>query len=81
MTAIRWAIESGHQTFDFLRGDEPYKAHWRAQPVELYTVRVVAERAVAQFREAAFQAVGSLKDWVKAGWQRVREPSQGAFAS
>jgi CelD/BcsL family acetyltransferase involved in cellulose biosynthesis len=81
MTAIRWAIESGHTTFDFLRGDEPYKSHWGAQPIELYLVRVVAERAVAQLREAAYQAAGSFKDWCKASWQRVREPSPGAYAS
>jgi CelD/BcsL family acetyltransferase involved in cellulose biosynthesis len=81
MTAVQRAIESGHTTFDFLRGDEPYKAHWRAHPVELYAVRVVAERAVAQLREAAFQAVGNFKDWFKTSWQRVREPSHGAYAS
>ena len=31
MTAtIRQAIEAGHRGFDFLRGDEPYKPHFRA---------------------------------------------------
>lgn len=73
MQTIQWAIEGGQSTFDFLRGDEPYKAHWRAEPVECYTVRVVAERTTAQLREAAYQAAGSIKDWVKTGWQRVRE--------
>ena len=29
---LRAAIEEGHTQIDFLRGDEPYKAHWRATP-------------------------------------------------
>ncbi len=30
---LRAAIEEGHRRIDFLRGDEPYKAHWRATRV------------------------------------------------
>lgn len=30
---IRRAIEEGKRTFDFLRGDEPYKMRWKAQRV------------------------------------------------
>ncbi len=30
IATLRHAIEQGHTGFDFLRGDEPYKAHWRA---------------------------------------------------
>jgi CelD/BcsL family acetyltransferase involved in cellulose biosynthesis len=29
---LRAAIEQGHRRVDFLRGDEAYKAHWRAEP-------------------------------------------------
>ncbi len=32
IAALRWAIESGRQQFDFLRGDEPYKQRWKAKP-------------------------------------------------
>jgi hypothetical protein len=33
---IRHAINDGKRAFDFLRGDEPYKAGWLAQRVPLY---------------------------------------------
>jgi CelD/BcsL family acetyltransferase involved in cellulose biosynthesis len=81
LRTMQWAIEAGHTTFDFLRGDEPYKAHWRAQPVDRFTVRVVAERPLAQLREAAYQAVGSLKGWLRTGLQRMRETAEGACSS
>ena len=32
-STIRRAIEEGKRTFDFLRGDEPYKMRWKAQRV------------------------------------------------
>ncbi len=32
LATIREAIDDGRQCYDFLRGDEPYKAHWRASP-------------------------------------------------
>ena len=32
LAVIRRAIEQGYRAFDFLRGDEPYKAHFRAAP-------------------------------------------------
>lgn len=79
MKAIEGAIERRHTAFDFLRGDEPYKAHWRAQPVDCYVVRVVAERTTSQLREAAYQTIGCFKDWLKAGWQQVRETAPGGF--
>lgn len=44
IATIRRAIEQKHTAFDFLRGDEPYKAHWRATPQPTYRLRVVAPR-------------------------------------
>jgi CelD/BcsL family acetyltransferase involved in cellulose biosynthesis len=38
--SIKQAIAEGHSQFDLLRGDEPYKAHWRAAPRQ--AVRLVA---------------------------------------
>lgn len=32
LCTIQQAIAEGHSRFDLLRGDEPYKAHWRATP-------------------------------------------------
>lgn len=40
MAAIQFAIAQGCETFDLLRGDEPYKAGWRATPVACHDLRV-----------------------------------------
>lgn len=40
MAAIRFAIERGCRSFDLLGGDEPYKTHWRAEPVARHDLRV-----------------------------------------
>jgi CelD/BcsL family acetyltransferase involved in cellulose biosynthesis len=42
--SLRAAIEQGYQTFDFMRGDEAYKASWRAQAQPTLEVRIVAPR-------------------------------------
>ncbi len=48
--AIRHAIESGKTTFDFLRGDEGYKSHWRGLPVPLMDLEFIPPRFGAQVR-------------------------------
>lgn len=40
MAAIQFAIDRGCQYFDLLRGDEPYKANWRAVPVLCHDLRI-----------------------------------------
>lgn len=40
MAAIQFAIAQGCRSFDLLRGDEPYKAHWRATPTANHDIRV-----------------------------------------
>ena len=52
------AIAEGHQDFDLLRGDEPYKAHWRATPQATFDIQVVPARSAAQWR---WQAVNYLQ--------------------
>jgi CelD/BcsL family acetyltransferase involved in cellulose biosynthesis len=41
--SLQQAIAEGHRSFDLLRGDEPYKAHWRAVPRP--TLRLIAAPA------------------------------------
>mgnify|MGYP002623874260 CR=1 FL=1 len=67
IATIRQAIEQGHQGFDFLRGDEPYKAHWRATPRETINYRVASPAALAQVRHGLWLAGDSMKSWVKTG--------------
>jgi len=48
------AIDEGHQQFDLLRGDEPYKAHWRATPQETSDIQIVPPRSAARLRFRAY---------------------------
>jgi CelD/BcsL family acetyltransferase involved in cellulose biosynthesis len=70
---LRRAIEEGHQRFDFLRGDEPYKAHWRAEPRTTYDYRVVPNRRLARLRGRVLNLTGSLTDWVRQGVQTASQ--------
>ncbi|MCE9555088.1 MAG: GNAT family N-acetyltransferase [Planctomycetes bacterium] len=51
---IERVIQRGYSAVDFLRGDEPYKAQWGAQPRSLMTLRIVRRRPVAQLRHQAW---------------------------
>ena len=63
--SIRSAIESGKTGLDFLRGDEPYKYHFRALPRLTKHFRVVPRRQTAQLRHQMWLAGQSMKRWVK----------------
>ena len=65
MAAIKNAISRGQNAYDFLRGDEPYKAHWRAAPVPMLNVRVIPPRPSARLRHSAWVTAKNVKHWVK----------------
>ena len=50
---IERALARGVRAIDFLRGDEPYKQHWRAEPRLTSAVHIVSKRATAQLRHKA----------------------------
>jgi len=60
---IQQAIAEGHTRFDFLRGDEPYKAHWRATPRQTWRRLATAPRALPRLRRetwASARRIGKL---------------------
>jgi CelD/BcsL family acetyltransferase involved in cellulose biosynthesis len=63
--SLQQAIAEGHRKFDLLRGDEPYKAHWRATPKETFHVQVVSSRTGAQWRYQAWNSARGAARWVK----------------
>jgi len=69
IVCLRRAIEEGHRHFDFLRGDEPYKAHWRAERQPTYDYRVVPNRRLAKLRGRVLTFTGVVSDWVRASVQ------------
>jgi CelD/BcsL family acetyltransferase involved in cellulose biosynthesis len=64
---LRRAIEQGYRVFDFLRGDEPYKARFGAQARPSVRIRVVPRLAAAQLRHNVWLAGIGLKNLVKRG--------------
>lgn len=66
---FRAAINEGHKRIDFLRGNEPYKAHWRAKLSETFDYRVVPNRRLAKIRGRMFNVTGTVTDWVRQGTQ------------
>jgi CelD/BcsL family acetyltransferase involved in cellulose biosynthesis len=61
------AIEEGYDRFDFLRGDEPYKSHYRAAPKPMVDFLVFPNRAMARLHGRAVLAASTVKDWLKQG--------------
>ena len=56
LASIRRAIEDRQTHFDFLRGDEPYKAHWRAVPRQTYRLTAVPNRLWPRVRQSAWSS-------------------------
>jgi len=73
ITMLRRAIEQGYRALDFLRGDEPYKAHWRAEPRGSLEIRVVPARPAARLRHAAWLVGTNVKQWIKRGLLAVTQ--------
>lgn len=62
---LRQAIAGGYRAFDFLRGNENYKARFGAKPRPTVRFRVAPHRPVAQLRHSLWVAGRNVKDWVK----------------
>jgi CelD/BcsL family acetyltransferase involved in cellulose biosynthesis len=81
LATLRAALEDGYAAFDFLRGDEPYKAHWRAEPRPLLAWHVVAPRLGSRARYAAWKAARGLRRQLKklasSRQQRHVQPAAG----
>lgn len=59
--SLLYCIEHGYQGYDFLRGDEPYKAFWGAQPKTLQ--RIVL--APPTFKAQAIEVVQRNLNWLR----------------
>ena len=65
MMGIRHALGSGCRALDFLRGDEAYKAHWRARPRPILEFRIAAPRLHPQLALPLWIAASRLKRWIR----------------
>lgn len=62
---LQQAIHEQRRHFDFLRGDEPYKAHWRATPRLVVNYRIVSNRRLARWRGHVMTFADTLNDWAR----------------
>ncbi|MFN3149370.1 GNAT family N-acetyltransferase [Bremerella sp.] len=74
--AIRHAIESGKTTFDFLRGDEGYKSHWRGQPVPMMNLEFIPPTFSAKVRSQVRGSVRLAKQQAKRLLRRSAKSEQ-----
>jgi len=79
--SLRAAIAEGYRYFDFLRGDEPYKASWNATPRPLVERRVVGRRPAARVRHAAWQTGDAVRRWAAERWPIVAGRGSSAVGS
>ena len=63
--AIQQSLSEGRRRFDFLRGDEPYKRHWRAEASPTVTLQVIPPRSTALWRCRAWEAAHQAGRLVK----------------
>ena len=69
--SIMKAIEEGNTFFDFLRGDEPYKAHFRAEPIPVFETRLIGPRILRRLGHQVWRFQKGLKVRVRtAGTKR-----------
>ena len=74
IATLKRTIAEGRQVMDFLRGDEPYKAHWRAEPTPTQELRVIAPTSSARLRHRAWVAGSHVKRLVRSSLQASSGP-------
>ncbi len=77
IACLQTAIAEGRSRCDLLRGDEPYKAHWRAVPHETIHLRATSPRTSARLRESAVATAGNVARWLASGWSSSAAPVVG----
>jgi CelD/BcsL family acetyltransferase involved in cellulose biosynthesis len=65
LAMLKLAIAERYHAYDFLRGDEAYKAHWRAVPRPTLEVRLAIDTPVARLRQGMWWAGGLLRSWLR----------------
>ena len=65
VVGLKTAIEKQCVAYDFLRGDEPYKASWGGQPQPLVRLRVAGRQPSAVARYATWRGSRAVKRWTR----------------
>jgi CelD/BcsL family acetyltransferase involved in cellulose biosynthesis len=60
--SLRAAVLSGASFFDFMRGDEPYKATWSAKPTPLQRISYIPHARLPQLADATYSWLRELRN-------------------
>jgi CelD/BcsL family acetyltransferase involved in cellulose biosynthesis len=63
--ALKLAVDDGYRGYDFLRGNESYKASWGAEARLLVRWRVAGRQPSARARWAAWRAATDVNRWAR----------------
>jgi CelD/BcsL family acetyltransferase involved in cellulose biosynthesis len=81
IATLKTAIDEGIRAIDFLRGNEPYKAHWRAEPRPMASIRVLPNHWQGQVRQKLWEAMVCTKRWLRTGRDAVRTVAPSRLAA
>ncbi|HEX4143021.1 MAG TPA: GNAT family N-acetyltransferase [Pirellulales bacterium] len=65
IATLRQALAEDFHGFDFCRGDEGYKAHWRATAQDMVDWRIAANRSGARLRQGVWAVRRNALGWVR----------------
>lgn len=71
--SLLYSISNGYKVYDFLRGDEPYKAFWGARPRQLQQIVLAPPTLKAQAIEAVQRNLNRLRNYYSTS---IAMPSQ-----
>lgn len=78
LASLKHALASGYRAFDCMRGNEPYKSRWRAQPRPCVDLRVVPRWLSSRLRHTAWMAGRRVKRWLAKREEGSGVRSQGS---
>lgn len=76
--AVRRAIAEGFTGYDFLRGDEPYKKHYRAEPRSTLRALISSPRPAARLHHGLLVAGRSARAALRGLRSALRPPADAA---
>lgn len=65
VVAIQKSIQDGYQHFDFMRGDEPYKARWSTNRIPMTTIRFVPRNLRCRIKHNVWLTGQSIKNYLR----------------
>ena len=81
MATLQSAIDEQASSLDLLRGDERYKPHWRALPIDLVDISILQPTWANRGRHVADVVVASAKRFVKRRIKSIAPVTGGTAAS